>query len=162
MRDNWSMTYALSLTKDQWTDEISERFFNDIAREIASFPFREPARAIVDLLSLDTDGKRPFHSNWKIYSVSITADVARLFLTAIFWGSTKPFMQGRGIIIGVEPVLDGSQDGFDTFMIGAEAVLRINNSGEVSSDLLEAWTDPDNMPQDWSYDCDGCLFALVD
>jgi hypothetical protein len=160
MCDNWSITYALSLAKDQWTDEISERFFNDIAQEIASFPFREPARAIVDLLSLDTD--ESFHSNWKIYGVSIVGDVARLFLTAIFWGSTKPFMHGRGAIIGVEPVLDGSKDGFDTFMIGTEAVVRFDNSGEVSSENLEAWTDPENMPQDWSYDCDGCLFALVD
>src|ERR1700738_3765485 len=98
MRDNWSTAYALSLTKDQWTDEISERFFDDIAHEIASFPFREPARAIVDLLSLDTD--HPFHSNWKIYGVSITVDVAWLFLTAIFWGRPKPFMQGRGAFIG--------------------------------------------------------------
>jgi hypothetical protein len=32
-------------------------------------------------------------------------------------------------------------------MIGTEAVLRINNEAEVSSE---------------SYDCEGCLFALVD
>jgi hypothetical protein len=118
--------------------------------------------AIVDLLSLNTDGEYPFHSNWKIYGVSITALVARLFLTAIFWGSTEPFMQGRGTIIGVEPVLDASQDGCDTFMIGAEAVLRINDGAEVSSEILDAWTDSDKMPEDWSYDCDGCFFAFVD
>ena len=159
MRDNWSMAYALSLTKDQWTDEISERFFNDVAHEISSFPFREPTRAIVDLLSLDTD--HPFHSNWKIHGVSIR-DEARLFLTAVFWGVTKPFMDGREAITGVEPILDCRRDGFDTFMIGTEAVLRINNEAEVSSEILDAWTDSDKMPEDWSYDCEGCLFALVD
>jgi hypothetical protein len=79
---------------------------------------------------------------------------ARLFLTAVFWGITKPFMDGREAITGVETILDCRRDGFDTFMIGTEAVIRINNEAEVSSEILDAWTDSDKMPEDWSYDCE--------
>jgi hypothetical protein len=45
---------------------------------------------------------------------------------------------------------------------GTEGVLRINNEAEVSSEILDVWTDSDKMPEDWSFDCEGCLFALVD
>ena len=38
----------------------------------------------------------------------------------------------------------------------------IGDEAKVSSEILDAWTDSDNMPEDWPYDCDGCLFALVD
>ena len=37
--DGWSTDYARSLTKDQWTGELERRFFNDIHREITSWPF---------------------------------------------------------------------------------------------------------------------------
>ena len=84
----------LSLSKDQWTEELGNRFFSGITREVNSFPFRRPVRSVVELLSLQTDVEYAFHANWKIYGVSIATEISSLFLTALFWGFTAPYIGG--------------------------------------------------------------------
>src|SRR6478736_711863 len=91
----WSINYALSLTKGQWTEELRNRFFDTIIREIASFPFCEPVCSVVDQLSLETDDEYSFHNNWKIHGVSISPDTCLLYLTAVLFGGTPPMCRER-------------------------------------------------------------------
>jgi hypothetical protein len=88
----WSITYALSLSKDQWAEELRNRFFDTIIREIDSFPFHEPVCSVVDQLSLETDGQYSFHNSWKIHGVSVSPDTCSVFLTAVFFGGTSSYV----------------------------------------------------------------------
>ena len=107
--DRWSTDYARSLTKDQWTDELDNRFFDDIRREITSLAVREPVRLALERHSLEPLGDNE-HSNWKIYNVSISGEISSFSVTAYFWQVAPPWQD-----IGVEPILPGYDE--NTFSI---------------------------------------------
>jgi hypothetical protein len=88
--DGWSTDHARSLTKNQWTDELSMRFMDDICREITSLAVREPVRLALEQHSLEALGDNE-HSNWKIYNVSISGEISSFFVTAYFWQVAPPW-----------------------------------------------------------------------
>ena len=88
--DGWSTDHARSLTKNQWTDELSMRFMDDICREITSLAVREPVRLALEQHSLEALGDNE-HSNWKIYNVSISGEISFFFVTAYFWQVAPPW-----------------------------------------------------------------------
>lgn len=151
--------HAQTLTLEQWRYEIHDRLFKDIQAKIDSFPQREPMLSLVKLLCLDTEGLYPFHSNWIIHNVSLSEKFCSFPITVYFWGSTEKYKSGRPDITGVQPVLTDNE--IETYMIGVEAVLRINDDAQMSSEIVEAFTDPDGFDIDWekvygvSANCDG-------
>ena len=126
--DGWSTDYARSLTKDQWTDELWGRFFDDIRREITSFAVREPVRLALEQHSLEQLAENE-HSNWKIYNVSVSGEISSFSVTAYFWQVAPPWQD-----IGVKPILPGYDE--NTFLIAVRAVIRIDNEGRLSSDVI--------------------------
>ena len=149
--DGWSTDHARSLTKDQWTDELSARFMDDICREITSLAVREPVRLALEQHSLESLGDNE-HSNWKIYNVSISGEISSFFLTAYFWQVAPPWQD-----IGVEPVLPG-----DDVAITVSAVLRINNKGRVSSEVIDVSLDPDSLGPSEEWYTDDFILALLE
>ena len=155
--------HAQTLTCEQWRYEIHDRLFKDIQAEIDSFPQREPMLSLVKHLSLDTEGPCPFHSNWIIHNVSLSEKFCSFPITVYFWGNTEPYKSGRSDITGVQPVMSDS-DGTETYLIGVEAVIQINDDAQMSSKIVETFTeiiDPDRWGVDWE-NPDGWLYALTD
>jgi len=149
--DGWSTDYARSLTKDQWTGELDRRFFDDIRREITSLAVREPVRLALQQHSLEPFGDNE-HSNWKIYNVSISEEISSLFVTAYFWQIAPPWQD-----IGVESILPG-----DDVPITVQAVLRIDNEGRVSSEVIDVSLDPDSLGPSEEWYTDDVILALQD
>jgi hypothetical protein len=141
----WSIDYARSLTKDQWHDEIKRRFLDDITREIESSPFREPLRSVLEQLDVDFQGEHAFPVwNWDIYTVSTFEENSLLRFTAWFYAGTSPWHQAE---IDPESIwFDEYEDGSKTFLIAFDGILRIRNTGTLSSEIVEIYTDPDLMP----------------
>jgi len=150
----WSTDHARSLTKDQWTDELRTRFMDDIRPEITSLAVREPVRLALDQHSLEALGDNE-HSNWKIYNVSISGEISPFFVFAYFWQVTPPWQD-----IGVEPVLPGDDE--NIFSITVQAVLRINNKGRVSSEVIDVSLDPDSLGPGEEWYTDDVILALQD
>ena len=149
--DGWSTDYARSLTKDQWTGELDRRFFDDIRREITSLAVREPVRLALQQHSLEPFGDNE-HSNWKIYNVSISEEISSLFVTAYFWQIAPPWQD-----IGEESILPG-----DDVPITVQAVLRIDNEGRVSSEVIDVSLDPDSLGPSEEWYTDDVILALQD
>jgi hypothetical protein len=147
--DGWSTDYARLLTKDQWTSELDRRFFDDIRREITSLAVREPVRLALEQHSLEALGDNE-HSNWKIYNVSISEEISSLFVIAYFWQVAPPWQD-----IGVEPILPG-----DDVPITVQAVLRIDNEGSVSSEVIDVSLDPDSLGPSEEWYTDDVILAL--
>jgi hypothetical protein len=83
---------------------------------------------VVERLSLETDGEYPFHPNWKIYGVSIAAEFCSFYLTALYWGARWG---------APEPVMTIDMNGWETYgretyLLGVEAILHINQPAEMS------------------------------
>jgi hypothetical protein len=152
--DGWSTDYARSLTKDQWTRELERRFFNDIRREITSLAVREPVRLALEQHSLEPLGDNE-HSNWKIHNVSISGEISSFSVTAYFWQIAPPWQD-----IGVEPVLPGHDE--NTFSITVQAVLRIDNEGRLSSEVIDVSLDPDCLGPSEEWYTDEVILALQD
>jgi len=152
--DGWSTDYARSLTKDQWTGELDRRFFDDIRREITSLAVREPVRLVLQQHSLEALGDNE-HSNWKIYNVSISGEISSFFATASFWQIAPPWQD-----IGVEPISPGYDE--NTFSITVQAVLRIDNEGRVSSEVIDVSLDPDSLGPSEEWYTDDVILALQD
>jgi hypothetical protein len=95
------------------------------------------------------------HSNWKIYNVSISGEISFFFVTAYFWQVAPPWQD-----IGVEPVLPGDDE--NTFSITVQAVLRINNKGRVSSEVIYVSLDPDSWGPSEEWYTDEVILALQD
>jgi hypothetical protein len=159
----WSTTYALSLTKYQWTEELRKRFFDTIIREVESFPSREPVRLVVDQLSLETD-EDPFYNKWKIHGVSVSPDTCSLYLTAVFWGSTAPYTSAKENTIGAKPLFEADGNEGEMYVFGVEAILHIDNAARLSSEIVDVVVDTDSLDNSdtWSYETDDdCILALV-
>lgn len=64
--------------------------------------------------------------------------------------------------IGVAPLFT-NEDESATYLVGVEAILRIDNEGTLSSEIVDATADLEQLDsgQDW-YDCTDCILALVD
>jgi hypothetical protein len=140
----WSTEYARSLTKAQWCDEIKIRFFDAIRREIESSPFRESLRSVLEQLDVDCQGEHAFLWNWDIYTVSIFEENSLLRFTAWFYASTSSWHQAE---IDPESIwFDEDLDGTKTFLLAFDGILRINDTGALSSEIVEIYTDPDLMP----------------
>ena len=151
--DGWSTDYARSLTKDQWTGELDRRFFDDIRRELTSLAVREPVRLALQQHSLEPFGDNE-HSNWKIYNVSISEEISSLFVTAYFWQIAPPPPWQD---IAVEPILSG-----DDVPITVQAVLRIDNEGRVSSEVIDVSLDPDSLGPSEEWYNDDFILALIE
>jgi hypothetical protein len=149
--DGWSTDYARSLTKDQWTRELERRFFYDIRREITSLAVREPVRLALEQHSLEPLGDNE-HSNWKIHNVSISGEISSFSVTAYFWQIAPPW-QG----IGVKPFLPG-----DDVSITVQAVLRIDNEGRLSSEVIDVSLDPDCLGPSEEWYTDEVILALLE
>ena len=149
--DAWSTDYARSLTKDQWTGELDRRFFDDIRREITSLAVREPVRLALERHSLEALGDDE-HSNWKIYNVSISGEISSFFVTAYFWQVAPPWQD-----IGVKPFLPGD----DVYII-VWAVLRIDNEGRLSSEVIDVSLDPDCLGPSEEWHTDDFILGLVE
>ena len=149
--ESWSTDYARSLTKDQWTGELERRFFDDIRREITSLAVREPVRLALRQHSLEPLGDNE-HSLWKIYNVSISGEISLLFVTAYFWQVAPPWQD-----IGVEPFLPG-----DDVYITVWAVLRIDNEGRLSSEVIDVSLDPDCLGPSEEWYTDKVILALLE
>jgi hypothetical protein len=152
--DSWSTDYARSLTKNQWTDELGKRFMDDICREITSLAVREPVRLALQQHSLEPFGDNE-HSNWKIYNVSISGEISSFFVTAYFW-QVAPSWQD----IGVEPISPGRDE--NTFSITVQAVLRIDNDGRLSSEVIDVSLDPDSLGPSEEWYTDDFILALIE
>jgi hypothetical protein len=152
--DGWSTDYARSLTKDQWTGELERRFLNDICREINSLAARGPVCLALEQHSLEPLGDN-VHSNWKIYNVSISGEISSLSVTAYFWQIAPPWQD-----IGVEPVLPGYDE--NTFSITVQAVLRIDNEGRLSSEVIDVSLDPDCLGPSEEWYTDEVILALLE
>jgi hypothetical protein len=152
--DGWSTDYARSLTKDQWTGELERRFFDDIRREITSLAVREPVRLALRQHSLEPLGDNE-HSLWKIYNVSISGEISLLFVTAYFWQVAPPWQD-----IGVEPILPGYDE--NTFSITVQAVLRIDNEGRLSSEVIDVSLDPESLGPSEEWYTDDFILALIE
>ena len=92
------------------------------------------------------------HSNWKIYNVSISEEISSLFVIAYFWQVAPPWQD-----IGVEPILPG-----DDVPITVQAVLRIDNEGRVSSEVIDVSLDPDSLGPSEEWYTDDVILALQD
>jgi hypothetical protein len=149
--DGWSTDYARSLTKDQWTGELDRRFFDDIRREITSLAVREPVRLALQQHSLEPFGDNE-HSNWKIYNVSISEEISSLFVTAYFWQIAPPWQD-----IGEESILPG-----DDVPITVQAVLRIDNEGRLSSEVIDVSLDPDSLGPSEEWYSDDFILGLIE
>ena len=145
--DGWSTDYARSLTKDQWTGELDRRFFDDIRRELTSLAVREPVRLALQQHSLEPFGDNE-HSNWKIYNVFISEEISSLFVTAYFWQIAPPWQ---------DTILPG-----DDVPITVQAVLRIDNEGRVSSEVIDVSLDPDSLGPSEEWYTDDVILALQD
>jgi hypothetical protein len=152
--DGWSTDYARSLTKDQWTDELSTRFMDDIRREITSLAAREPVRLALEQHSLEPLSDNEY-SNWKIYNVSISGEISSLSVIAYFWQVAPPWQD-----IGVEPILPADDE--NTFSITVQAVLSIDNEGRVSSEVIDVSLDPDCLGPDEEWYTEDVILALQD
>ena len=152
--DGWSTDHARSLTKNQWTDELSMRFMDDICREITSLAVREPVRLALEQHSLEALGDNE-HSNWKIHNVSISGEISSFFVTVYFWQVAPPWQD-----IGVEPISPGYDE--NTFSITVQAVLRIDNEGRVSSEVIDVSLDPDSLGPSEEWYTDDVILALQD
>ena len=150
---SWNLDYARSLTLDQWTDELNNHFLQKIDREVRTFPFREPVRSIIETLSLENDE----YANWYVHSVSFSADSCDFPTTALTFCSPQLFTEGRGQFFDAVPVLDLDFWGEEMYVIVSQAVLHINDAGEITSEILDAWADVDCAPDN----DDSCLSALV-
>jgi hypothetical protein len=159
--------HAQSLTREQWRNEIwisdgdgppEGPLWKDILREIDSFPRREPMISLVKNLNLDTE--YGFNASWIIHSVNVSEDFCSFPMTAYFTGSTEQYKTGRSHITGVEPIMDDEEEEREIYVIGVEAILHINDNAQMSSELVEAFTetDPDRWTIDWE-NPDGWLFA---
>ena len=149
--DGWSTDHARSLTKDQWTDELSTRFMDDIRREITSLAVRKPVSLALEQHSLEPLGDNE-HSNWKIYNVSISGEISSLSVTAYFWQVAPPWQD-----FGVGPFLPG-----DDVSITVWAVLRIDNEGRLSSEVIDVSLDPDCLGPSEEWYTDEVILALQD
>ena len=149
--DGWSTNYARSLTKDQWTGELDRRFFDDIRRELTSLAVREPVRLALQQHSLEPFGDNE-HSNWKIYNVSISEEISSLFVTAYFWQIAPPWQD-----IGEESILPG-----DDVPITVQAVLRIDNEGRLSSEVIDVSLDPDSLGPSEEWYSDDFILGLIE
>ena len=92
------------------------------------------------------------HSNWKIYNVSISGEISSFFVTAYFWQVAPPWQD-----IGVEPILPG-----DDVPITVQAVLRIDNEGRVSSEVIDVSLDPDSLGPSEEWYNDDFILALIE
>jgi hypothetical protein len=152
--DGWSTDYARSLTKDQWTGELESRFFDDIRREITSLAVRESVRLALEQHSLEALAHNE-HSNWKIYNVSISGEISSFFVTAYFW-QVAPSWQD----IGVEPISPDRDE--NTFSITVQAVLRIDNEGRLSSEVIDVSLDPESLGPSEEWYTDDFILALIE
>jgi hypothetical protein len=159
---------AQTLTLLEWREEIYNgttcygRIFDAFLREIDSFPQREPMLSLVKRLCLDTKGPYPFHSNWIIPNVTVSEHLCSFPTNVYFWGETTPFKAGRSHITGVHPLFEASGDQErEMYVIGVEAILRINDDAQMSSEIVETFTetDPDRWRIDWD-NPDGWLFSM--
>jgi len=117
--------------------------------------------SLVKFLCLDTEGPYPFHSNWIIHNVSLSEKFCSFPITVYFWGATEPYKSGRSNITGVQPVLTDNET--ETYLIGVEAVLRINDDAQMSSEIVQAFTfDQDRWDIDWENPDDSWLLAVAD
>jgi hypothetical protein len=127
---------------------------DEICREIGSLAVREPVRSALKQHSLEALGDNE-HSNWKIYNVSISGEISSFFVTAYFWQVAPPWRD-----IGVEPVLTGDDE--NIFSIIIQAVLRINNKGRVSSEIIDVSLDRDSLGPSEEWYADDAILALQD
>ena len=82
--------------------------------------------------------------NWDIYTVSRFEQNSLLRFTAWFYASTSPWHQTE---IDPESIwFDEDLDGSKTFLLAFDGILRINDTGALSSEIVEIYTDPDLMP----------------
>ena len=148
--DGWSTDYARSLTKDQWTGELERRFFDDIRREITSLAVRKPVCLALEQHSLEPLDHKEY-SIWKIYNVSISGEISSLSVTAYFWQDAPPWED-----IGVGPFLPG-----DDVSITVRAVLRIDNEGRLSSEVIDVSLDPACLEPREEWYTDNFILALL-
>jgi len=141
----WSTEYAGSLTEAQWRNEIEIRFFDAIRREIESWPFREPLRSVLEGLDVDFEGEHAFLWNWDVYTVSIFEQNSLLRFTAWFYAGTHPWHQR---VIDPESIWfeEFSEDESKTYLLAFDGILRISDTGALSSEIAEIYTQPDLMP----------------
>ena len=96
--------------------------------------------------------------------IAVSEDFCSFPTTVYFYGWAEPYQAGRANIIGVEPFevcRDVFSDGIDrdTYFIRVEAVLRINDDAQMSSEIVEACADPYSI--DLEVEEDGSLFAYA-
>jgi hypothetical protein len=158
----WSLSYARSLSKEQWEDEIRSRFFDAIRREIESGPFREPLRSFLEKLNVNFAGKHPFLFSWDIYSALVVEDKSQLKFTAWFYAITYPWDQSEPDPESIW-FMETGDDESKTFLIAFDGIIRIDQAGGVGSEISEIYTDPDLMPNfcdrednDFIYGFQGC------
>jgi hypothetical protein len=162
--------HAKTLTLDQWRGEICSGaegegpLWNDIVREMDSFPQRDPMRSLVEQLCLESDSESICRVSCMIHGVAVSEDFCSFPTTVYFYGWTEPYQAGRANIIGAEPFevcRDVFSDGIDrdTYFIRVEAVLRINDDAQMSSEIVEACADPYSI--DLEVEEDGSLFAYA-
>jgi len=76
-------------------------------------------------------------------------------VTAYFWQIAPPWQD-----IGVEPVLTGYDE--NTFSITVQAVLRIDNEGRLSSEVIDVSLDPDCLGPSEEWYTDEVILALLE
>jgi hypothetical protein len=82
--------------------------------------------------------------NWDIYTVSRFEQNSLLRFTAWFYARAFEWHQAE-----IDPKsiwFDENLDGAETFLLAFDGILRINDTGALSSEIVEVYTDPDLMP----------------
>jgi hypothetical protein len=144
----WNLSYAGSLCVEGWRNEIGTRFFDAICREIESAPYREPLRSFLENLNVDFSGEYPFLFSWDIYSARVAGDKSELKFSAWFYATTYPLDLSKPDPESIWS-MEIDDDESKTFLIAFDGVLRIDDSGGLSSNIDEIYTDPDLTP-DWT------------
>jgi hypothetical protein len=157
-----TLEYSIrSLSVAQWVDEIEIRFFHAIKEQIDSLPFRAPIKETVAKCGVEPDDfSPPCVVDWDIYTVSIRGEMTSITFTGWFFATTRPWHQTEDDEITPEPVwvdIDESK----SIMIAFDGILRIDNAGAVSSEVVAVYTDLDLMPILDTRDDPDCIFGFT-
>jgi len=165
--------YANQLTLDQWREEIwgndllGGPIFKAFEREVNSFRHRDPMRSLLERLYIESEGANADpYCRWITHGVSVSD--ACYFPTTIFFYFYTERYAGHLAAETLPPlehddVREELEDGGDreTYLLRVEAVLLINNDGEISSEIVEICAETDDcMFELYTENHKGCLLDV--
>jgi hypothetical protein len=138
------LTFAKTLTLQQWRKEIFGRLWEQIEREIDLVACLDPMLSIARELELDLPGNDDI---WDVHNVTISEDSCSVFVSFEYRVSTYPYVRRPATNVGPEPVETNVAGDRYYYLFDVSVMFQINNNADVSMEILDICAQAPETPE---------------